>query len=450
MTLLAKTQKRFNTRLTGEPIAAFSSPSENKTFIAPNARGLTVSQNLKKGTRAELKTLRNNVHRIIYKLTHKPGPLTEASARRSQDYIDAVLDWILLAQNQTPVGGVSQGYRYRQGWLGDYPETTGYIVATLLEQTKRKPDAELEQHAKAMLDWLVSLQFADGSFQGGTVVARPVVPVTFNTGQILIGLAAGADYFSGPSGQAYASAMKKAADWLVATQEADGAWRQHPSPFAMKGDRAYDAHIVVGLLGAARVGHEPSWSQAARKNIDWVVSQQRSNGWLTNCCLSQPGAPLTHTLGYALKGILDSASEFDCPHQLKAALALAEGLLSAKQDDGFLPGRLQANFQADVSWACLPGSAQIAECWLLIYQLTGDVKWRDGAEDVLAFVRQNIALDGPSELKGAVPGSAPFTGGYMTMSYPNWGAKFFIDAQQLALDITYVEKTSFTEDLRAA
>ena len=36
-----------------------------------------------------------------------------------------------------------------------------------------------------MLDWLVSIQMPSGAFQGGTIGESPVVPVTFNTGQIL-------------------------------------------------------------------------------------------------------------------------------------------------------------------------------------------------------------------------------------------------------------------------
>ena len=78
-----------------------------------------------------------------------------------------------------------------------------------------------------MLDWLVSIQFPAGGFQAGRIEAQPRVPVTFNTGQILLGLAAGFAEF----GDNYRDAMCRAADWLVSTQDADGCWRKFPSPF---------------------------------------------------------------------------------------------------------------------------------------------------------------------------------------------------------------------------
>lgn len=50
---------------------------------------------------------------------------------------------------------------------------------------------------KRMLDWLVSIQFCDGSFPGGAIDSKRLVLVTFNTGQILLGLSAGAKEFGG-------------------------------------------------------------------------------------------------------------------------------------------------------------------------------------------------------------------------------------------------------------
>ena len=72
-----------------------------------------------------------------------------------------------------------------------------------------------------MLDWLVKIQLGNGGFQGGLIDSEPVVPVTFNTGQILLGLAAGVREFS----DQYRLAMCRAADWLVRTQDSDGCWR---------------------------------------------------------------------------------------------------------------------------------------------------------------------------------------------------------------------------------
>ncbi len=153
-----------------------------------------------------------------------------------------------------------------------------------------------------MLDWLVSIQLEPGAFQGGMVDQHPVAPVVFNTGQILLGLARGAMEF----GEPYQAPMRRAADWLVTVQDPDGCWRRFASPFAGGGDKVYDLHVAWGLLEASRVEPDPRWVRAALANVRWGLARQRANGWIDDCCLSDVAHPLTHTLGYALRGIIEA------------------------------------------------------------------------------------------------------------------------------------------------
>src|SRR3954470_16169285 len=103
--------------------------------------------------------------------------------------VTAALDWLGQAQDHSATrdGGVARHYSLVTGWAASYPETTGYIVPTLIEQARLRNDSDLRERARRMLDWLVSIQFPDGGFQGGMVGQTPRVPVTFNTGQILLG-----------------------------------------------------------------------------------------------------------------------------------------------------------------------------------------------------------------------------------------------------------------------
>jgi hypothetical protein len=222
----------------------------------------------------------------------------------------ATLDWIAAAQDGSPEedGGVARHYSLLHGWGHSYPETTGYIVPTLLDQAKRIQDSDagravnLVTRARRMLDWFREIQYPEGGFQGGVIGQEPRLPVAFNTGQILIGLAAGCERF----GDAYRIPMEKAADWLRDTLEADGCWRKHPSPFASFTEKAYDTHVSWGLLEAARVGPDNGWSKAALRQSDWALGKQRPNGWMQSCCLTHNDAPLTHTLGYCLKGFIEA------------------------------------------------------------------------------------------------------------------------------------------------
>src|SRR5690606_2591328 len=173
-----------------------------------------------------------------------------ASDPGSDAVIDACLSWLCLAQDRsrTQDGGVARDYSLIDGWASSYPETTGYIVPTLLRCAEREGFADLRERARRMLDWLARIQLPGGGFQGGKVDATPVVPVTFNTGQILFALASGVEWFS-----AYVEPLRRAADWLVATQDSDGCWRKYPTPFAAPGEKAYETHVAWGLLEAAKV-----------------------------------------------------------------------------------------------------------------------------------------------------------------------------------------------------
>lgn len=343
------------------------------------------------------------------------------------------IDWLCRAQDNSASsdGGVARDYSVVNGWASSYPETTGYIVPTMLDYARRYESDIARQSAKRMLDWLVSIQFPEGGFQGGKVDATPVVPVTFNTGQILLGLAAGVKEF----GDEYSAPMHTAATWLVETQDDDGCWRKHPTPFAKFGEKAYETHVAWGLLEAARLAPESNYAEAALRNNDWALTQQQDNGWFDNCCLSDASQPLTHTLGYVLRGVWEAYDYSDDDKYLQSAIKLADPLIGQLDETGRLPGRFDRNFKPTVNWSCLTGAVQIAYCWFQLFHKTGDEKYRDAALSANRFVRRTILVEGPEERVGGVKGSFPIDGDYGKFEFLNWAAKFCIDANLAELDL---------------
>jgi hypothetical protein len=243
--------------------------------------------------------------------------------------IREALAWLGRAQDnsRSADGGVARHYCLVTGWGESYPETTGYIVPTLILEARISGDGNLLARAQRMLNWLVGIQMSSGAFQGGAIGELPVVPVTFNTGQSLMGLAAGVSEF----GEVYHNAMVAAADWLVATQDSDGC-------FAAPGEKVYESHVAWGLLEAARLEPSRGYAEAAMRNIHWVLSHQNNGGWFANCCLSDPVNPLTHTLGYALRGLIAGYEFTGDVKILREACRTAEGALTALRPNGFLPG----------------------------------------------------------------------------------------------------------------
>jgi hypothetical protein len=352
-----------------------------------------------------------------------PGP---------QRVIDAALTWLGRAQDHSASkdGGVARHYSWVNGWSASYPETTGYIVPTLLEQGARRNDPSLIERGRRMLDWLVSLQFPEGGFQGGVVGQIPVVPVTFNTGQILIGLAAGMRVF----GDSYQEPTRKAAQWLVDTLDADGCWRKHPTPFAEPSEKTYETHVSWGLLEAARVEKKQEYADAALRNMRWAISHQQRNGWFAYCCLNAPDRPLTHTIGYVLRGIVEGYFYSRQSWLLDSALKTADALLACQRPDGSLPGRLDRNWQPAANYVCLTGLTQIAACWTLLSDETGRQDYLAAALRANKYVRRTVRVEGPPDLVGGVKGSFPVDGEYGRYQVLNWAVKFFIDSNQLELD----------------
>ena len=208
-----------------------------------------------------------------------------------------------------------------------------------------------------MLDWLAATQFPEGGIVGGMIDSTPRVPVTFNTGQVLIGLAAGVREL----GESYREPMNRAATWLRDTLDADGCWRRYPTPFAAAGEKAYETHVSWGLFEAARIEPDLGYGEAGLRQVDWALGRQRPNGWFDNCCLEIDSAPLTHTIGYVLRGIIEAYRYAPSERLLESATRLANALADVQEPSGRLSGRYDAAWRPTVSWVCLTGVAQIAE-----------------------------------------------------------------------------------------
>lgn len=341
--------------------------------------------------------------------------------------LDAVFSWLLKAQSDNKLNdhGYARNYSFINGWASSYPETTGYIIPTLIEASHLFKRSDLNESALKALDWLVSIQLDNGAFQGGKIDSTPVVPVTFNTGQILLGLAAGLTEY----GTKYSAATHKAAQWLCDSLDDDGCWRKFPTPFAENGEKAYETHVAWGLMEAAKSTGNATYLEYALKNINWALTKQQPNGWFADCCLEEPKAPLTHTIGYVLRGVVEAYLHSQEDKYYQAALITAKPLASLLIENSFLPGRLNNDWHGTVDWSCLSGSVQIASCLLLLNDISPNADFVTAALKATTYVRKTIKIAAGREYSGGIQGSFPVQGGYGHYQQLNWAAKFYIDAQ---------------------
>lgn len=356
-----------------------------------------------------------------------------AAAPEPRVALDAIADWLGRAQDASGCGGVSAYYDLsKRRWAAAYPETTGYIIPTLFNYAAVTGRVEFHERALRMADWEADIQLPDGGVRAGTLDASTVAPTIFNTGQVLFGWARALE----ETGDArYRAALVRAADWLVDAQDEDGAWRKFASPFSSHTLNTYNTRTAYGLAVAACVLGEERYLDAARRNVAWALAQAQPNGWLPDNCLEDNERPLTHTIAYAIRGILEVSAAAGDADGVDSAAHMAKAVAAVQRPDGAVPGRLDREWRPSVRWSCVTGNAQMAIIWLRLAGLAGDPVWRAYAE---AAIRFNLAIVDVRHrdpgVRGGIKGSHPLDGGYMRYRYPNWAAKFFADALMLRED----------------
>ncbi|MGA7180305.1 MAG: prenyltransferase/squalene oxidase repeat-containing protein [Thiobacillaceae bacterium] len=362
------------------------------------------------------------------------------SAKRTEldhrTHLRATIDWLCRAQDvragKSDAGGVAAGWSFEDGWLPSYPETTGYIIETFVAAAQYLGRPELVERAQRMIDWELSLQDADGAFPGhfGEKGSHPVI---FNQGQIMHGLVAG---YTQLQRKDCLEAGLKAGRWLAAQQDEDGCYRK----FEHNGvPHVYNTRAIWPLVGIGLLANEPSLVTAACHNLDWALSRQTPSGWYrTNAFIPQRD-PFTHTIAYAIRGFLESAVLLGEKRYLNSAERAARGLMEKQRSDGWLASTYDDGWMPTASYACVTGVAQMALCWLRLFQITGSQDYREAAGKAIAYAKRTQRVEEDDDIvRGAIPGSAPIWGAYSRFEFPNWAAKFFADALMMDMANTVV------------
>ena len=347
-----------------------------------------------------------------------------------QRHIDEALAWLRRAQDAGVDRGVSYGVRFGEDFDLSYPETTGYICHTFVEQEELTGNPDLLDRAIAMADWEIAVQLPEGAVMGGKLNAQPT-PAVFNTGMVLLGWSA---LIRRTGEKRFKEAARRASDWLVSVQEPDGRWLRGNSAFAASGSTLYNVKAAWGLCEAGAALGEDRYVQAALRNAEYCLSRQQTNGWLPDCCLNDPQAPLLHTLAYSMQGLIGIGKITRRDDLIAGARLLADAEIGIMRSDGFLPGRQRADLSQAVDWCCLTGSAQTSIVWGELLGLTGEEKYRAAGCTVNRYLMARHDIRNPDpRLRGGLAGSWPVWGDYGRLQVLNWATKFLIDALSLEL-----------------
>jgi hypothetical protein len=349
---------------------------------------------------------------------------------------DAAIEWLLRAQAATGSAGFSTGYSFAHGWLPAYPETTGYIIPTLWDAFALRQDERFRAAAVAAADWEIAIQLPDGATRAGYdgdpdgFWRHGLVPAAFNTGQVMQGW--NRTFVETGDGK-YLDAARRAADFMSECVDDRGIFVKGLSPGPSSQTRSYYARAVYGLAWTGIItGHRP-YIDVARRHLDWVIEQQRSNGWVSYASFVAQTADddaLTHPLAYVAEGLLETGLLLKEPRYVKASRRIAVAIMHACERRGlFLPATLTPRLTSEDRYSCLPGNAQFACLWLRHGMLDNNLPLMNTGLKMVDWLKGLQSLTSENAgIRGGLAGSWPIDGGYSVFLYVDWAAKFFADS----------------------
>ncbi len=174
------------------------------------------------------------------------------------------------------------------------------------------------------------------------------------------------------------------------------------------------------------------YSRVARANLDWALSNQQASGLFDNAAFHKGDNPYTHNISYSICGLQESGWLLGEARYCEAARKAADACLALMRSSGSIPGQISPDAKSLARYTCLTGNCQLAVVWSRLFGKHGNQAYQAAARKSLGFVMQHQQLeDAPSSVAGAVAGSFPIWGRYAPLSFPNWAAKFFVDAALL-------------------
>lgn len=339
----------------------------------------------------------------------------------------AALNWLKRSFDANGDNGSSAYYTQLWkpfGWEKSYPETTGYIITTLLDYDNYYPDMHLKDYAIKAADWICTLQMSDGSLPGG--YADSLEPSIFNTGQMILGLTR---VYELTKEDKYLNVLKGAVNWLVEEINPDGSWTT--AAYIKSYTPSYYTRVIWPILWANKhINNENTISKMklALQYYESKITEERS---VRDWAFKKDQKAFTHTIAYTIRGFYESSLLLDDSNLNDVSIKLADKVMELREFKGKLAGWYDSQWNGDYSFLCVTGNCQISIILSKIFQQTGDIRYLNTSLKVFGDVVNSQNMKTNLNKRGAIPGSQPFYGRYLIFRYPNWATKFYLDAYRL-------------------
>jgi len=328
------------------------------------------------------------------------------------------LAWIVKSFKVNKNLGSSGTRSVRGAWGPVYPETTGYLVSTLLAAAKYFEDEKLKALALQQLDFFKSIQNEDGSFHQSPTVTEPIV---FDTAQIILGLLSITPELEAP--KAVMNMIIKAVDWLGLQLDKEGNFTDHN--YVDNYNPSYYSRIAWPMASAELIKYSKPRTKT-KKLIARLAELQTTNRYFEPMGFSPEQDPYTHNIAYTLRGLWECAEIINDRKLKKKVRTSAHVLNEVILTEGKVGGSYDKDWKGDYSYQCSVGNAQLALLNMILYERSGH---KENLDVVLLLLKPLFKKQGKVLLNsGAIPSSIPISGQYQRYKYTNWTQKFFSDA----------------------
>ncbi len=359
--------------------------------------------------------------RVVLRDLLRLRPPRISRARRDL-HLQAAIDRLCLAQDVHDDDGCAARFSFRKGWEASTPKDTAYASQTFYDLFALTGDRTLLDRARRMSTWELAVQMDIGAFAGSSQ-AELSKPVVFNTGQVIMSLIRAREE---TAEDRYLDAARRAADWLVAIQDDDGAWRRHTF---MERVHLYNTQVAWALLLLDGHAATESYRQAAVDNIEWALLQQQDNGWFESNSFEGEASSSMHIIAFATRAILEAGLILNEQRYIAAARNVADNLMRRFLARGTVAGDFDGNWLGSTKYTCLSGAAQLSLIWFRLSEIDPDADYVEAGcrmNDYLCRLQNLNTMN--AGIRGGLMGSDPIWGDFQSYRYPTVTLKYFVDA----------------------
>lgn len=359
------------------------------------------------------------------------------SIERYKSNLKLTADW-LIRSIEKGKGGSCAHFSPLIGWSKPYPETTGYIIPTLLRISDFTNDSKYSTAALNLGEWLLNIQSKNGSWYGGLHPNKTLNESVFNTGQILKGMVS---LYEFTKDETFLNSADKGANWLSSGIDSNGSWPA--GDYKATKTPSYYTHVAWPILEVWKKTNNESQKNAAKIFLDMVLDRILPNGAIKGWGFYDEGFAFTHTIAYTIRGFQESSRILNDYNKYGEPMekALEYFVRKSELTNGAMPGEFNESYNENNKFVCLTGNAQLAICILLMEKKNPDLRLVNAAIKLIDFIdsvqHSNKYINSK---RAGVAGSYPLWGKYMFMRYPNWAAKYYCDSLLMTINRLTSEK----------